>query len=61
MFQNLQPSREYEVSVAMRNAEGEGPRAYMTVATPPLPTSELYHYQKYPISDDDLVVVLVQF
>ncbi|KAG7298948.1 hypothetical protein JYU34_017414 [Plutella xylostella] len=39
MFQNLQPSREYEVSVAMRNAEGEGPRAYMTVATPPLPTT----------------------
>lgn len=39
MFQNLAPAREYEVSVAMRNAVGEGPRAYVKISTPPLPTS----------------------
>ncbi|XP_063891749.1 proto-oncogene tyrosine-protein kinase ROS isoform X1 [Helicoverpa armigera] len=39
MFQNLAPAREYEVSVAMRNAVGEGPRAYVRISTPPLPTS----------------------
>ncbi|XP_050679139.1 proto-oncogene tyrosine-protein kinase ROS-like isoform X2 [Leptidea sinapis] len=39
MFQNLAPAREYEVSVAMRNSEGEGPRAYVRISTPPLPTS----------------------
>ncbi|XP_045449564.1 proto-oncogene tyrosine-protein kinase ROS [Melitaea cinxia] len=39
MFQNLAPAREYEVSVAMRNAVGEGPRAYVKIKTPPLPTS----------------------
>ncbi|XP_075975168.1 receptor protein-tyrosine kinase sevenless [Anticarsia gemmatalis] len=39
MFQNLAPAREYEVSVAMRNAVGEGPRAYLRIYTPPLPTS----------------------
>ncbi|KAL0880126.1 hypothetical protein ABMA27_002609 [Loxostege sticticalis] len=38
MFQNLAPAREYEVSVAMRNAVGEGPRAFVKVSTPPLPT-----------------------
>lgn len=38
MFQNLAPAREYEVSVSMRNAIGEGPRAYVTISTPPLPT-----------------------
>lgn len=38
MFQNLAPAREYEVSVAMRNAVGEGPRAYVKIKTPPLPT-----------------------
>ncbi|KAH9630492.1 hypothetical protein HF086_000705 [Spodoptera exigua] len=39
MFQNLAPAREYEVSVAMRNAVGEGPRAHVKISTPPLPTS----------------------
>ncbi|KAM3965054.1 LOW QUALITY PROTEIN: receptor protein-tyrosine kinase sevenless [Aphomia sociella] len=39
MFQNLAPGREYEVSVAMRNVAGEGPRAYVRVSTPPLPKS----------------------
>ncbi|KAJ8716622.1 hypothetical protein PYW07_003249 [Mythimna separata] len=39
MFQNLAPAREYEVSVAMRNSVGEGPRAYVRISTPPLPTS----------------------
>ncbi|XP_028033617.1 proto-oncogene tyrosine-protein kinase ROS isoform X3 [Bombyx mandarina] len=39
MFQNLAPAREYEVSVAMRNAVGEGPRAFVRISTPPLPTS----------------------
>ncbi|XP_045769581.1 proto-oncogene tyrosine-protein kinase ROS isoform X2 [Maniola jurtina] len=39
MFQNLAPEREYEVSVAMRNAVGEGPRAIVRIKTPPLPTS----------------------
>ncbi|XP_041979738.1 proto-oncogene tyrosine-protein kinase ROS isoform X2 [Aricia agestis] len=39
MFQNLAPSREYEVSVAMRNLVGEGPRAYVRIKTPPLPAS----------------------
>ncbi|CAK1585368.1 unnamed protein product [Parnassius mnemosyne] len=39
MFQNLAPAREYEVSVAMRNAVGEGPRAYVRISTPPLPKS----------------------
>ncbi|XP_039755125.1 proto-oncogene tyrosine-protein kinase ROS isoform X1 [Pararge aegeria] len=39
MFQNLAPAREYEVSVAMRNAVGEGPRAYVRIKTPPSPTS----------------------
>ncbi|CAB3226870.1 unnamed protein product [Arctia plantaginis] len=38
MFQNLAPAREYEVSVAMRNAVGEGPSAYVRISTPPLPT-----------------------
>ncbi|XP_049872297.1 proto-oncogene tyrosine-protein kinase ROS isoform X2 [Pectinophora gossypiella] len=38
MFQNLAPAREYEVSVSMRNSVGEGPRAYVRVSTPPLPT-----------------------
>lgn len=38
MFQNLAPAREYEVSVAMRNAVGEGPRANVTISTPPIPT-----------------------
>ncbi|XP_072932674.1 proto-oncogene tyrosine-protein kinase ROS [Epargyreus clarus] len=38
MFQNLVHAREYEVSVAMRNAVGEGPRAYVRISTPPLPT-----------------------
>lgn len=44
MFQNLSPAREYEVSVAMRNAVGEGPRAFVTVSTPPLPTREYTYY-----------------
>ncbi|XP_032516846.2 proto-oncogene tyrosine-protein kinase ROS isoform X1 [Danaus plexippus] len=39
MFQNLAPAREYEVSVAMRNAVGEGPRATVRIKTPPLPIS----------------------
>ncbi|XP_014362622.2 proto-oncogene tyrosine-protein kinase ROS isoform X1 [Papilio machaon] len=39
MFQNLAPAREYEVSVSMRNAVGEGPRAYVRISTPPLPKS----------------------
>ncbi|XP_068617317.1 proto-oncogene tyrosine-protein kinase ROS [Battus philenor] len=39
MFQNLAPAREYEVSVAMRNSVGEGPRAYVRISTPPLPKS----------------------
>ncbi|CAH0586987.1 unnamed protein product [Chrysodeixis includens] len=39
MFQNLSPACEYEVSVAMRNAVGEGPRAYVRISTPSLPTS----------------------
>ncbi|XP_026748879.2 proto-oncogene tyrosine-protein kinase ROS isoform X1 [Galleria mellonella] len=39
MFQNLAAEREYEVSVAMRNVAGEGPRAYVRVSTPPLPKS----------------------
>ncbi|CAK1555335.1 unnamed protein product [Leptosia nina] len=39
MFQNLAPAREYNVSVAMRNAIGEGPMAYVLVSTPSLPTS----------------------
>nr|XP_026496387.1 proto-oncogene tyrosine-protein kinase ROS isoform X1 [Vanessa tameamea] len=39
MFQNLAPAREYEVSVAMRNSIGEGPRAYVRIKTPSLPTS----------------------
>ncbi|KAJ2951162.1 hypothetical protein O0L34_g5554 [Tuta absoluta] len=39
MFQNLAPAREYEVSVSMRNSIGEGPRAYVKVSTPPLPSS----------------------
>lgn len=38
MFQNLAPAREYEVSVAMRNSVGEGPRAYVRIKTPSLPT-----------------------
>ncbi|CAG9787793.1 unnamed protein product [Diatraea saccharalis] len=38
MFQNLAPAREYEVSVAMRNAVGEGPKAIVRISTPPLPT-----------------------
>ncbi|KAJ0183261.1 hypothetical protein K1T71_001237 [Dendrolimus kikuchii] len=37
MFQNLAPAREYQVSVAMRNSVGEGPKAYVTISTPPLP------------------------
>ena len=43
MFQNLEPAREYEVSVAMRNAVGEGPRAYVKIKTPPLPTCKYLH------------------
>ncbi|XP_053604338.1 proto-oncogene tyrosine-protein kinase ROS isoform X2 [Plodia interpunctella] len=39
MFQNLAPAREYEVSVAMRNAAGEGPPTTVRVSTPPLPKS----------------------
>ncbi|XP_045523257.1 proto-oncogene tyrosine-protein kinase ROS isoform X2 [Pieris brassicae] len=39
MFQNLAPARQYNVSVAMRNAVGEGPRAYVLISTPSLPTS----------------------
>ncbi|RVE41944.1 hypothetical protein evm_013412 [Chilo suppressalis] len=38
MFQNLAPAREYEVSVTMRNAVGEGPRAIVRISTPPLPS-----------------------
>lgn len=34
MFQNLVPSRNYTVSVAMRNGVGEGPPATVFVATP---------------------------
>lgn len=49
MFQNLAPAREYEVSVAMRNAVGEGPRAYVRISTPPLPTrkSKCIHLHYY--------------
>ncbi|XP_073955418.1 receptor protein-tyrosine kinase sevenless isoform X2 [Choristoneura fumiferana] len=39
MFQNLAAGREYEVSVAMRNAIGEGPPAKVRVSTPPSPSS----------------------
>ncbi|XP_060801498.1 proto-oncogene tyrosine-protein kinase ROS isoform X2 [Amyelois transitella] len=39
MFQNLAPAREYEVSVSMRNAAGEGPPTSVRVSTPPLPKS----------------------
>lgn len=42
MFQNLVPAREYEVSVAMRNAEGEGPTAAVRVSTPHLPACECH-------------------
>lgn len=34
MFQNLMPSRNYSVSVSMRNAAGLGPSATAYVATP---------------------------
>lgn len=37
MFQNLVPSTNYTVSVAMRNGIGEGPVAAVFVATPKEP------------------------
>ena len=36
MFQSLSPSRNYSVSVAMRNAVGLGPAATEIVTTPHL-------------------------
>ncbi|XP_063534702.1 proto-oncogene tyrosine-protein kinase ROS [Cydia strobilella] len=39
MFQNLAAGRMYEVSVAMANAEGEGPPAFVNVSTPAQPSS----------------------
>lgn len=50
MFQNLAPGREYEVSVSMRNAVGEGPRAYVRVSTPSLPICKanvIFNYTLY--------------
>lgn len=42
MFQSLSPSVKYQVSVAMRNGEGEGPPATVLVTTPALPTGKLF-------------------
>lgn len=50
MFQNLEPEREYEVSVAMRNAVGEGPRAFVRISTPPLPMRK-YSYKHSTASE----------
>lgn len=48
MFKNLQPDRNYTLSVSMRNGVGEGPPATTVVSTPPEPTGtmtvpKLYH------------------
>lgn len=38
MFQNLEPNRNYTVSVSMRNSVGLGPASQVLVSTPPPPT-----------------------
>ncbi|XP_069689840.1 proto-oncogene tyrosine-protein kinase ROS isoform X2 [Periplaneta americana] len=38
MFKNLEPNRNYTLSVCMRNGVGEGPPAITLVSTPPEPT-----------------------
>uniref|UniRef100_T1HB35 Tyrosine-protein kinase receptor n=1 Tax=Rhodnius prolixus TaxID=13249 RepID=T1HB35_RHOPR len=46
MFQSLGPSRNYSVSVAMRNAVGLGPAASTTVSTPPQSQRVALHIRK---------------
>ena len=41
MFQNLEPNKNYSVSVTMRNAEGEGPPAVIYISTSPEPAGNL--------------------
>lgn len=38
MFQNLEPNKNYSVSVTMRNSVGEGPPATIYISTNPEPT-----------------------
>lgn len=42
MFHNLVPSRNYTVTVAMRNGVGEGPAASIFVSTPDEPAGILF-------------------
>lgn len=37
MFQNLEPNKNYTISVSMRNAVGDGPPAVIYITTPPEP------------------------